>query len=100
MGGLQHVIAVAAGKELRRLRKRAGLTLRQVAAAVGSHHPIIARTEGGHHMPSLEVCARQAAVCGGSLFDVLDAVDYALGFTRPRHVSARARGSVRPAVAA
>jgi DNA-binding XRE family transcriptional regulator len=85
-------IARAAGAELRRLRLAAGFSQTQVAFACGSYREIVARIERGAHVPTLETCALLAAVCGGSLHDVLGAVDRALGLTAPRRARARAVG--------
>jgi transcriptional regulator with XRE-family HTH domain len=84
-------IARAAGAELRRLRLAAGLSQGQVAFHCDSYRSIIGRIERGVHCPTIEVCGLVAAVCGGSLRDVLGAVDRALGL-RPRRARARAVG--------
>lgn len=85
-------IARAAGAELRRLRLAAGLTQARVALYCDSHRSIIGRLENGRlHCPTLEACELVAAVCGGSLLDVLGAVDRALGL-QPRKARARAVG--------
>jgi len=46
--------------------------------AWGSHRPIIHRTEGGHHLPTLDVAVRSAMLCGGSALDVGIAIDKAM----------------------
>lgn len=76
-----NVIANAAADELARLRQRAHMTQNQLAEALGSHREIVCRTESGRHTPSIELCARQAAACGGSLADVLRAIDQELGLS-------------------
>jgi len=86
-------IARAAGAELRRLRLAAGFSQTQVALACDSYREIVGRIERGVHAPTLETCAALAAVCGGSLHDVLGAVDRALGLkTRRARVRAVGRG--------
>jgi len=45
---------------------------------MGSHRPIISRTEGGHHLPTLEVAVRSAMLCGGSARDIGVAIDKAM----------------------
>jgi DNA-binding XRE family transcriptional regulator len=81
-------IATAAGAELRRLRVKAGLSQVEVARRASSHRPIICRGERGVHMPDLATCARIAHACGGELFDVLAAIDDALGWTNTATVNA------------
>jgi len=85
----------AAGAELRRLRLAAGLSQSAVARRMATHKPLIGRAEHGVHCPSLALCASQAEACGGSIYDVLHAVDVALGLAGAgvpvrRRVSARA----------
>jgi transcriptional regulator with XRE-family HTH domain len=82
-------IARAAGAELRRLRLASGLSQTQVAFHCDSYRSIIGRIERGVHAPTIETCALFAAVCGGSLADVLGAVDRALGL-RPYRARVRA----------
>ena len=86
-------IARAAGAELRRLRLAAGLSQTQVAIACDSYRPIISRIERGAHAPTLETCALFARACGGSLLDVLGAVDRALGLTVQRAHARAAQGA-------
>lgn len=93
---LSRTIAAAAGAELRRLRVCAGLSHSEVARLIESHRPIVGRIERGVHVPDVETCALHAAVCGGSLLNVLRAVDRALGWSKPR-VSARAGRPLRRA---
>ena len=71
-------LRLAIGVELRRLRIESGLTLREVAERTGSHHPIIARIEQGHHIVTLETADRFARACGGSLLDVARVIDRSL----------------------
>lgn len=99
-------IACAAGAELRRLRLAAGLSQAQVARFTDSHRPIVSRVDRGVHTTSLEVCELHAVVCGGSLADVLRAVDRALGLGAlavlavPRRVSRRVSARVNAEAAA
>lgn len=92
-------IARAVGAELRRMRRRAGLTHEQVALAIDSYRPIIGRIERGVHLPTLATCVAYAAVTGGSLREVWRAVDRACGWPAPARrarVSARASRPCNP----
>lgn len=82
-------IAVSVGAELRRLRERACISQRDLAQRTGMHRPIVSRIERGKHCPSLELAVLQAEACGGSMWDVLRAVDRASALPEKR-VSARA----------
>jgi transcriptional regulator with XRE-family HTH domain len=82
-------IALAVGSELRRLRRRAGLSQRQVALAIDSYREIIGRAERGLHTQRLDIVVAHAAVCGGTLRDIGRAIDRAMG-VRYRRPSARA----------
>jgi len=75
----QHAIRTATGRELRRLRHRAGLTAAELADLLGSHRPIISRIERGTHTTKVDTAARFARACGGGLGHVLLAIDLELG---------------------
>lgn len=59
------------------MRRRAHLSVAQVAARVGTSRPAITRTEHGWHTPTLDLCARVVAACGGTRGDLIMLVDYA-----------------------
>jgi DNA-binding XRE family transcriptional regulator len=65
--------------ELRRLRREAGLSQGELAKLIGSHRPIVARIENGHHVASLDTCDRIARACGSDIEQVAFVVDVALG---------------------
>lgn len=71
-------VRTAAGKRLRAMRNAACLSQEEVARRTLSHRPIISRIERGVHAVSLHVANRFALACGGTLHDVLQAVDEAL----------------------
>jgi hypothetical protein len=81
---LDQRVRIAAAAELRRLRRLSGLTLEHVAARSNTHKPIVCRVEKGKHTVRLETVARIAEANGGSLRDVLEAVDQALGLDGAR----------------
>ena len=76
-------LRLVVGGKLRCLRGRAGMTLDQVAAAMGSHRPVVARLEGGqaaaetgHDVDSI---LRYCAAVGADPREVFAEVDRALG---------------------
>ena len=54
---------------VKRARKNALLTQRELAEKIGTSQSVIARLEGGHDLrtPSLSLLSRIAGVCGGIL---------------------------------
>jgi transcriptional regulator with XRE-family HTH domain len=56
--------AVRAGQIVREARRRAGLTQRRLASAVGVSQPTVARIESGVTEPSLALVARLVDACG------------------------------------
>jgi transcriptional regulator with XRE-family HTH domain len=72
-------VRTAAATKLRELRLAAGLTLTEVARRLHSHRPVVCRVERGVHCVSLDTANAYAQACGGTLRDVLQAVDEALG---------------------
>lgn len=86
----QETIRTAIGTELRRLRRRAGLTAAEVARRTRSHRPVISRIESGLHTTSIDIVIGFAEACGGGFGHVLLAIDIALGLL-PR----RDQGGVR-----
>jgi hypothetical protein len=76
---LDQRVRIAAAAELRRLRRISGLTLDHVAARASTHRPIVGRIEKGKHAIRVDTAKRIAEANGGSLRDVLEAVDRALG---------------------
>jgi transcriptional regulator with XRE-family HTH domain len=88
-------LRVSIGIRLRALRLQAGLSQQRVAELAGSHRPIIARMEKGHHVPTLQGAICFAEICGGSWRDVTEVLDevimaHAAAWPKPR-VSAIAR---------
>lgn len=65
----------AVGRLLRLWRWNAAMTLDQVAAAMGSHRPIVGRLESGLHSPSIPSIVRFAKATGADVRQVFDLVD-------------------------
>lgn len=61
---LIHVLGRRIGARLKELRIARGLTCDELAMLIGSHRPIVSRTEQGHHVPTLEVIYATAAALG------------------------------------
>lgn len=102
--GLELELAGVAGATLRALRLCEGLSQHHVSSRTGIARPIVARIERGQHCPSLHSCDRFARACGGSLRDVLGAIDAHLGLraapkwrsnSSGRRVAARVKGNAR-----
>lgn len=72
-------VAVIVGAELRRLRKRAGLSQRDIALALKLPRPVVSRRERGVHTMRIAHIDEHARACGGSLAHVLLRVDIAAG---------------------
>lgn len=72
---LGDVLAVALGARLRHARIRRGLTAAEVAKRIGSHRPIVSRTERGRHTPTLDGIARHAAAVGLDLAAIGACID-------------------------
>lgn len=67
------------GLTLRRLRRRAGLSQRALAAKTGVAQPTIARLETGADTPRLDTAARLLEACGWSFAAVpLSQIDMSL----------------------
>lgn len=71
------MLRAAFGRALRAARVARGLTQEHVARALGSHRPIIARTERGVHVLELRTAVRHAHVVGLTLDDVCALIDAA-----------------------
>ena len=67
------------GCAMRAMRKEAGLSGRQMADLLGSHHPIVYRFENGRHMPSLESLQLWAWACDRETGELMLVVDRWLG---------------------
>jgi predicted XRE-type DNA-binding protein len=65
--------AVAA--QLKIMRLRAGLSQRDIYLATGIQRPVVSMLERGEQCPTIHVAQRFASACGGSLLDVLAAID-------------------------
>lgn len=76
---MSDTLAVLVGLELRRLRKREGMTQAEVAHALRLPRPVVSRRERGVHTMQLQHIDEQARVCGGSLAHVLLRIDIASG---------------------
>lgn len=102
-----HRLALAVGARLRLARQARGLTQQEVARAIASHRPIVARTEHGRHVPSLDVLARHGAAVGLSLRDLGETMDAVIAgrlvpappSNEERQVRARARQRMHHAAA-
>lgn len=57
------------GTNLRRLRSRAGLTVRELARRAGLHGSFIWRIEKGERVPSVDVAHKLAGVIGCRIDD-------------------------------
>lgn len=68
-------LSKAVGSRLRELRQDAELTQEQVARAMQSHRPIVARIERGKHVISLDVLQRYARALELDIGTVLAPVD-------------------------
>lgn len=56
------------------------MTLDQVAAAMGSHRPIVGRLEAGRCLQTLDSLSRYARATGGDLWQVFAVADAWYGF--------------------
>jgi hypothetical protein len=72
-------VRAAVAAQFRLMRRRSGLTLAHVAARASTHRPIVGRIERGLHTVRLDTAKRIAEANGGSLREVLEAVDVAIG---------------------
>ncbi len=72
------LICYAVGHTLRNLRLDRGWSQRELARRIGSHREIVGRVERGVHSIRVETAERHARACGGTLLEVLAAVDAAL----------------------
>lgn len=68
-------LSIAVGSCLRGARLAAGLTCAEVAAALGSHRPVVGRVERGLHGHDVLLLARHAAAVGVTLADIGRVVD-------------------------
>lgn len=71
------LIAKRLGERLKQLRNRAGVGTREVAARMGSYHPIVTRLETGRHVPTIvNVClyAQAIGVAPSAVLSCLDEV--------------------------
>ena len=75
-------LARAIGRELRLARLNRGWTQQDVAEALGSHRPCIARTEAGRHLPELPRLVVHAAHVGVGLDELGRVVDAVLAGER------------------
>jgi len=58
--------AVALGRDLARLRRKAGLTQAELAARMGTTQTAVSRTEAGRALPGLVMLDRWTRACGQS----------------------------------
>lgn len=63
----EHVNAISVGRDLARLRRKAGLTQSALAGLLGTTQTAISRTESGGALPSLALIERWSSACGQSL---------------------------------
>ena len=63
------------GCRLRELRIQRGLSVRNLAAKIGSHYPIVYRLEAGDKTPALETLIIYAQALDVSLLDILNCLD-------------------------
>lgn len=75
MSQLGDLLAIALGAKLRQARIRRGLTAADVAHRIGSHRPIVSRTERGHHVPDLTHLAKHAHAVGLDLAVIGSCID-------------------------
>lgn len=77
------------GELIRKARRRAGITQRQLARRLGTSQPVIARWERGHRSPDYDVVRRAVLMCGFELRPTLverdlqdeATLDYSLSLT-------------------
>ncbi len=55
------------GEQVRALRKARGLTQEELAVRIGTRQPIIARLEGGAHIPTWRTLNRVAKALGATV---------------------------------
>lgn len=67
----QQALATALGRVIRRTRRAAGLTLKQVAATTGVSQPFLSQAETGRSLPSVMTLHRIAAGLGTSAHALL-----------------------------
>lgn len=63
----RHVNAASLGRDLARLRRKAGLTQSALARRLGTTQTAISRTESGGALPSLAMVDRWSSACGETL---------------------------------
>lgn len=68
-------MSLALGKVLRRWRRCAGLSQRQLARRVGVDRAIVARREAGTHLVRLETITQTAAAIGADVREALAVAD-------------------------
>lgn len=68
-------VAEALGARMRELRVKAGLTQAAVSDRTGIHRPIIARLEGGAHVPRIDSILRYARAIGVQPSAILGVLD-------------------------
>ncbi|WP_370964316.1 helix-turn-helix domain-containing protein [Amycolatopsis sp. cg9] len=85
------------GSQLKRLRTREGLSLRDLAARSGLSATLLSQVERGVTDPSLSTLRRLAGVFGESVASLFDSAPPAVWISRPGHRSTLAgpRGLVR-----
>lgn len=77
-GEVDRRVQVAVAAQLKLMRAHAGLSQRDIYVRTGILRPVVSMIERGAQCPTLHVAQRFAAACGGSLQDVLAAIDGAL----------------------
>lgn len=63
------------GTTIRTIRLKAGLTQKQLALAIGTSQPQIAKIESGRHDPVMSTCKRLSVALGASLDVICDAME-------------------------
>lgn len=64
------------GRRLRQLREDAGLSIGELAVAIGSSYGTIARVERGDHVQRVDTLLKHARACGVGVADVVAVLDY------------------------
>lgn len=68
---------------LREMREARGWSQTDVADRLGIDRPLVARTEGGRHLITLDLLARYAAIYECPIASIVSAADVALAHISP-----------------
>lgn len=63
------------GRELKRLREKAGLSLRGMGKLIGKHHSYVTRVESGQQFIDFATLLDFARFCGGRASDIVRQIE-------------------------